>query len=77
MLWCIHDAFRLAQFKSVFERVKEEKELTIVAYVPVDSYLDEKMVNLFYCRCASSLHKVRGRKYKKIYRQRSKSNPTR
>lgn len=41
-LWCIHDAFRLANFKTVFDRVKQEKQLTIVAYIPVDSYLDEK-----------------------------------
>tara|TARA_B100001093_G_scaffold197398_1_gene189769 strand:+ start:79898 stop:81784 length:1887 start_codon:yes stop_codon:yes gene_type:complete len=42
VLWCIHDAFRLAYFKGVLERVKQQKELTIVAYMPVDSYLDEK-----------------------------------
>ena len=42
VLWCIHDAFRLAHFKGVLERVKQQKELTIVAYMPVDSYLDEK-----------------------------------
>lgn len=42
VLWCIHDAFRLAQFKGIFKRIRKEKELTIVAYIPVDSYLDEK-----------------------------------
>lgn len=42
VLWCIHDAFRLAFFKGMLERVKKEKDLTIVAYMPVDSYLDEK-----------------------------------
>lgn len=42
VLWCIHDAFRLACFKGMFERVKKQKDLIIVAYMPVDSYLDEK-----------------------------------
>ena len=42
VLWCIHDAFRLAHFKGMLQRVKQQKELTIVAYVPVDSYLDER-----------------------------------
>jgi len=41
-LWCIHDAFRLAKFKNVFDKVREQKHLKIIAYIPVDSYLDEK-----------------------------------